>query len=157
MKHVGIFAAVLLVCLIGGYVWFQSEVQAPEVTDIDVTELPPVPDVKNDEGKITLEWPHATDTVTSPLQVTGTALGPWFFEAAFPVTILGIDGTLLAQGMAVADGEWMTTEPVAFTADLEYTLPEGATSMPARLVFYKANPSGLEELADTVEVPIVLE
>jgi len=157
MKHIVLFLGIFIVLLIGGYVWMSTEVNAPEPEDT-VTTLSDQSTVQDDDAdKIFITNPTVTSSVTSPVQVTGEARGWWFFEASFPITILALDGTLIAQGYATATDEWMTEEFVPFTAEVTYTLPEGQTEMPARMVFYKANPSGLEENADTFEVPVVLQ
>ncbi len=157
MKHIVLFLGILLVLLIGGYVWMSTEVNAPEPENNMVTPLDESTVQNDDSDKIVITNPVAASMVTSPVTVTGEARGWWFFEASFPITILALDGTLLAQGYATAAGEWMTEEFVPFTAEVAYVLPEEQTEMPARMVFYKANPSGLEENADTFEVSVVLQ
>lgn len=163
MKHIALFGFVFLVLVAAGYLWSRTEVQAPA----SVEELPPAqeeavspadsPTVTNDDAnKIIINAPTPDSDVTTPLTVSGEARGWWFFEATFPVTMLAGDGTLLWQGYATAEGDWMTEDFVPFTTTIDYTLPVGVSEQPARLVFYKANPSGLEENADTFEVPIVL-
>lgn len=101
--------------------------------------------------RVRLDAPAPDSTVISPLIVTGTAPGPWFFEATFPVRLLDADGASVADTFAEARGEWMTEEPVAFRAVLDFPPPPTAAGI---LVLERANPSGLPEHADSVRVPV---
>lgn len=89
-------------------------------------------------------------TISSPFTVTGKAPGPWFFEASFPIRVLDSAGKEVGRGIAQADGEWMTTDDVAFTAKLTFTATSGVGSV----VFEKDNPSGLPENDAHVTVPV---
>lgn len=110
---------------------------------------------------IKLESPTPYATITSPLTVQGEARGNWYFEASFPVILVNWDGLIIAQGIAIADGEWMTTEFVPFTATLEFTtdFPPNAQEFMKKgaLILKKDNPSGLPEHDDALEIPIVFE
>ncbi len=64
------------------------------------------------------------------------------YLASFPVRLFDDKGQELAVGIAQAEGEWMTTEFVPFTATLNFTQP---TSGPGVLILQKDNPSGLPE------------
>lgn len=98
--------------------------------------------------------PHANSIVTSPLTVRGQAPGSWFFEGSFPVQLLGVDGKILASGLATAEGDWMTTSPVPFMATLSFPSPQSGSGT---LVLERDNPSGLPEMATSVSVPIRFE
>lgn len=87
--------------------------------------------------------------------VTGHARGPWFFEASFPVEVRDPQNNVIGRGIAQADGEWMTTEFVPFTAPI--TMTPGTYVGPAVLVLIKDNPSGLPEHDDSVSFPIVIQ
>ncbi len=102
---------------------------------------------------IRIEQPRPTQQVSSPLEIRGQARGSWFFEASFPVKLLDANGSTLASGIATAQGEWMTSEFVPFTATLTYSAPVGATGT---LVLQKDNPSGLPEHDDQLIVPVKL-
>ena len=100
---------------------------------------------------VTVSSPGVNALVTSPLTITGEARGPWYFEATFPVMILDANGEKLGAHYAQAEGEWMTTEFVPFTAELEFETPKTATGT---LVLLKDNPSGLPEHDDSVSIPV---
>ena len=94
--------------------------------------------------------PAAGATVTSPLMVIGEARGTWYFEASFPVRMLDDQGTEIGMGIVQAEGEWMTTDFVPFSAVVEFT----TTASHGSLVFEKDNPSGDPENAAQVTVPV---
>jgi Immunoglobulin-like domain of bacterial spore germination len=127
---------------------------------------PPVPEVPADvkaqidakADKIKITNPLPMSVVQSPLEITGQARGTWFFEASAPVSLVDWDGKIIAQGTIKAEGDWMTTEFVPFTAELTFTSPykEGDqdTFKRGALIFKKDNPSGLPENDDSLEIPI---
>lgn len=105
---------------------------------------------------------HARVTVTSPKSgavvkktfvVAGSAPGNWFFEASFPVQVRDKDNSKIGQAIAQAQGDWMTTDLVTFTA----TITVSNYSGPATLVLLRDNPSGLPENDDALEIPIVVK
>lgn len=100
---------------------------------------------------ITLTAPLTGTIVTNPLTVTGTATGSWYSEGQFQVKLLDKAGTILAQGTAKADGEWMTESASPFSATLSFATPSGDTGS---LVIENDNPSGLPENAKSFSVPV---
>jgi hypothetical protein len=103
---------------------------------------------------ITIDSPVPGDTVgSSSVVVSGSARGSWYFEASFPVELLDAGGTVLAQGPAQAQSDWMTTDFVAFTATLSYPpQPHGAHGT---LILKNDNPSGDPARAKEVSIPVV--
>lgn len=89
---------------------------------------------------IVIDAPQPGATVSSPLTVTGRARGPWYFEASFPVVLTGPGGAVLATVPAQAQGDWMTTDWVPFTATLVFTAPPPGST--GTLILRKDNPSG---------------
>ena len=100
---------------------------------------------------IVLRTPLPDAILQSPLIIAGSARGPWFFEASFPVYLLDADGDTIARIPAHAGGEWMTTEFVPFSATLTFTAPASPTGT---LVLAKDNPSGLPAHAAELRVAI---
>lgn len=105
---------------------------------------------------IRLNSPRPGDVVASPLTVSGEARGYWFFEASFPVYVTNWDGLIIGEGIATAEGNWMTEDFVPFTAELTFEKPD---LYPERgtLILKKDNPSGLPEHDDALEIPIRFE
>ena len=89
--------------------------------------------------------------IQSPVNITGSARGYWYFEASFPVSVVDDQGTLLGQGIATADGEWMTEEFVPFTGSIAFTKPKTKTG---HVVFKNDNPSGEAERDKEVRINV---
>jgi hypothetical protein len=101
---------------------------------------------------VRVDSPHIGETVPSTIIVRGEARGSWFFEASFPLQVRDPDNNKVGQGFAMTTDDWMTTEFVPFEGKVIVENYSG----PATLVFLKDNPSGLPELDDAVEFPIVV-
>jgi hypothetical protein len=100
---------------------------------------------------VTVNAPKAGDRISSPLTVSGVVPGPWSFEANFPVEIVDADRKEVAESYATVEGDWMTTEPIAFTATIPFKAPATGDGF---VIIRKANPSGDQATDDSVEVPI---
>ncbi|PIT93157.1 MAG: hypothetical protein COU06_01585 [Candidatus Harrisonbacteria bacterium CG10_big_fil_rev_8_21_14_0_10_38_8] len=110
-------------------------------------------DVKRDEPvDLIIQNPHPNQTITSPLTITGQARGSWFFEATFLVHLTDWDGKIIATHYAEAKDDWMTSELVPFESVLEFETPP--FDQRGYLILQKANPSGLPEHDNAVEIPI---
>lgn len=107
--------------------------------------------------KIILANPVPNQEVTSPLVIKGQARGNWFFEASFPVFLTDWDGKIIAEGIAQAEGDWMTTNFVPYTATLNYIFDPQSYSNRGTLILKKDNPSGLPENDDALEIPVLLK
>lgn len=116
----------------------------------DATSSVVVPN-DNQNNKIKISSPKAATKITSPLTVTGTAVGNWYFEASFPVKLYDGNGKLIVAVPATAEGDWMTTAFVPFKGTLVFTKPITPTGT---LVFEKDNPSGEPSMAESVSIPI---
>lgn len=112
-----------------------------EAPRIDPTKLP------------ALSMPEWGAEVTSPVNIAGTAPGPWYFEASFPIELITKDGELLGTGIAQATEEWMTVAPVKFTTSIPFVVSKRTEAF---LVLKKDNPSGLPENDASFKVPIAL-
>ena len=139
VKHLsGLFIGILAVVLLGAWIFSYTKVAVAPV---------PVPSTSN----IVVAVPQPGDAVTSPLVVSGEARGTWYFEASFPVHLIDANGRELAAVPAQAQGDWMTTEFVPFSATLSFETP---TTETGTLIFKKDNPSGLPEHDAEVRVPV---
>ena len=104
-------------------------------------------------ARVIVTSPKADATVGKTFVVAGSAPGNWYFEASFPIKVIAQDGTVLLNTYATAQGDWMTTEQVTFTASITIADYSG----PATLVLLKDNPSGLPEHDDSVELLITIQ
>ncbi len=101
---------------------------------------------------VMLTSPTAGEYISSPVVIEGKARGNWFFEASFPVFVVDWDGLIIGQGIAQAEGEWMTTDYVPFRAEISFT--KSVVKNNGWIILKKDNPSGLPEHDDAFEVPI---
>ena len=106
---------------------------------------------------IRVSSPLPNQEVSSPLTITGEARGNWYFEASFPVFLTDWDGKILAQGIAQAQGEWMTAEFVPFVATLNFVADKNAYSNRGTLILKKDNPSDLRKFDDSLEFPVIIK
>jgi Immunoglobulin-like domain of bacterial spore germination len=97
--------------------------------------------------------PVSHQSISSPIVIEGEARGSWFFEASFPVVLVDWDGVIIAQGVATAQSDWMTTDFVPFKATLTFKNPTYKNT--GALILKKDNPSGLPEHDNALEIPII--
>jgi len=88
--------------------------------------------------------------INSPLEITGQALGTWFFEATLPVKLISPGGDIIASYYAEAQSDWMVETPVAFKASLEFVTDFKS----GYLIIAKDNPSGLPENDASIMIPV---
>lgn len=154
----------ILFLLIAAFIYktLRAEEPKPEIVTQQQTEtnqLPPSPETENKNPShplLTLNYPQESQTISSPLNISGEARGTWFFEATFPIVLTDWDGLIIAEGFATAQGDWMTEEFVPFTAELTFT-SNTAVSNRGSLILQKSNPSGLTENDDAYEITVFFE
>lgn len=130
MKKILFIIVIIILVVLGMWVMTQKE---EEISPIVVNE------------------PQSNETVSSPLSVSGEAIGPWFFEGDFPIVIESDTGETLGESFVTADGEWMTEEYVSFGGTISF---DPMTFEAGELVFIKNNPSGLPEHDAEYRVPV---
>ncbi len=144
-----IFVIVSLV--IGGVVGYYVGKSKPKVINNNQTVIQDTVNQVIKSDLITVSNPRPNQIVQSPLQITGEAKGTWFFEASFPVYLYDNEGSLIIQGAAEAQGEWMTEDFVPFRLTLEFDEPTLSTG---ELVLMRDNPSGLPENSEEIRIPV---
>lgn len=107
-------------------------------------------------GPVILDNIEPNQIINSPLVITGRARGTWFFEASFPVFLTDWDGRIIAQGIAQAKSDWMTTDYVQFETILTFVADKDVYSNRGALIFKKDNPSDLPENDDALEIPVII-
>ncbi len=103
---------------------------------------------------IRIDSPRPNANIKNPLLITGQARGSWFFEASFPVILTDWDGRIIAEGIATAKSNWMTSEFVPFETTLNFTVDKNFYSNRGSLILKKSNPSGLPEHDDSLLIPV---
>lgn len=106
------------------------------------------------DTQVTVTSPAASSTVGHTFTVAGTAPGPWFFEAVFPIQVRDENDDLIGSSQGRAQGEWTTDSLVTFTSQMTV---DASYHGPATLILLKDNPSGLPQNMDEVTVPIVVQ
>jgi hypothetical protein len=143
-----IVAAIILFMLPG-------KTKAPTL-DTQATTTPvaetPAPQNPAYEDMLVVESLKDNDAIASPLTITGKARGGWYFEASFPVEIKNASGTVIAQGPAKAQGDWMTQDYVPFSVTLPF--PAQAAGSKGTVVLHNDNPSGMPENDKSLEIPV---
>lgn len=131
---------------------------SPQPTKPTTTTITPTSTTTNtsmqEKKKNLLIVNHLPDgsRIQSPLTITGSARGNWYFEASFPIELRNASNTLLAQSIAQAQGNWMTTNFVPFTSTLTFLAPTGTSGF---LILKKDNPSGEPINDDQLIIPVV--
>jgi hypothetical protein len=88
------------------------------------------------------------------LSYRGVIKGGYFFEGNILINILNMNKKVLKAGNAVAKTEWMTSEPVNFEGNVDFTgLPKGF----AYFEIHNDNASGLPEYDKSILIPITIE
>ena len=95
--------------------------------------------------------PQTNAKAVSPFAIIGQIPGNWSFEGSFPVKLQDSKGNVIAETTAQILGDWMTGNPVPFSAKLTWESNVSGTGM---LVLQKDNPSGLAQNDDSVSIPI---
>ncbi|MFA5132013.1 MAG: Gmad2 immunoglobulin-like domain-containing protein [Candidatus Paceibacterota bacterium] len=110
--------------------------------------------VTGKENLIYLDNLSSGQTVTSPVTISGSARGNWYFEASFGVEVVDGNGTRLTMQPAQAKSDWMTENFVPFSVTLTFPQPLTATGA---IVFHKDNPSGIPLNDDELRIPVLFK
>lgn len=102
-----------------------------------------------------VDSPLPGSKVNNSIIIRGAARGNWYFEASFPVQVVDAEGRVLAQGIAEAQSNWMTTDYVPFIANLQIGKILIAPGAPLRIILTKDNPSGLPENDDSTSFGVI--
>ncbi|MDD5738990.1 MAG: Gmad2 immunoglobulin-like domain-containing protein [Candidatus Pacebacteria bacterium] len=154
MKKILIIILVIVIVLAGVVNWYLFVYKFNNqlvVSSQNATTTTP-----NDYGDlIQVENPQLNQTIQSPFAITGKARGNWFFEASFPVELVDLFGNTIAHTIATAQDDWMTTDFVLFTANLNFDI--ATTTEKAILILHNDNPSGLSENEKEIKIPVILK
>ncbi len=111
-------------------------------------------DIKKEQA-VVIFYPSPNSHIESPYRIMGQAKGYWFFEASFPIIIKDAkNGDVLANTIAEATSDWMTTDFVPFQAEVEFDVDRDTESF---IIFKKDNPSGIPEYDAEIMFPVVLK
>lgn len=150
-KNTLITILVIIILVLGSYVLFKKTKSSENPNNNPPTNNQEEPAPQGIPNLIIITTPKSGGAVTSPLTVTGQARGNWYFEASFPIKIYDANDILLETAIAQAQGDWMTTEFVPFSAKINFIKPNTEAGY---IVFEKDNPSGLPEFDNQFKMPI---
>lgn len=151
-NHIWIAIAIVII-LLGGYFLYAGSAQAPTVLE-GAPSGGTFSYINASKDLIVVDSPKPGETAGQVISVSGSARGYWFFEASFPIELQSIDGTVIAQGIAQAEGDWMTEEFVPFKSRIEIANPYFGDVI---VVLKKDNPSGEPENDASVRFPLVIQ
>ncbi|MDB5188407.1 MAG: hypothetical protein JWM92_5 [Candidatus Nomurabacteria bacterium] len=134
----------IVVLLLIGAAWGFSEivrvsVVTPPAPSANSIVTPEVPAAAMPTTDVVVDAPMQGQLITSPVSIIGKAKGNWFFEGSFPISLYNMQGQAIATGVAQAQGDWMTTNYVPFTANLAFPSASHGTGY---LLLKNDNPSG---------------
>jgi hypothetical protein len=136
--------------------WGRKETANPEVgSGNSIAENILYYSTSTDEMPISVNNIKDNQEVSSPIVIEGKARGNWFFEATFPIQLVDTDGNIIASTVAKAEGDWMTTNFVNFTASLEYN--KSTSTDRGLIILKKDNPSGIPEFDQSIFIPVILK
>ncbi len=133
------------------YFLVATPVSAPTIGDTTATST--IDTTAPLHTRVMVITPTQNAVVSKTFAISGEAPGNWYFEASFPIQVLGADNTKIGQAIAQAQSDWMTIEQVSFMAAVTVDSYTG----PATLVLLRDNPSGLPENDDSVRIPITIQ
>lgn len=156
------FVTLLLLIVLGLFAWSivkqgahspaSGRITPDEIMRLASKHLPPL-GTQALPNQIRVTKPSAGDVITSPVEISGQASGPWFFEASAPVKIFDLTGALLGTGHIEALGDWMTTDLVNFTGTITFTTTNVSTA--GVILLENDNPSGQASTSRYIAVPVV--
>lgn len=91
--------------------------------------------------------------VTGPMVLTGAIKNAYFFEANIIVKVADANQNVLLTTYGTATTDWMTTAPVSFTTNVNFT---GLPSGPGYIILENDNPSGDPNLVKQILIPVVI-
>ncbi len=124
--------------------------QTPLPSLVDKQEKVTDIDSRND---ITVDNLIPGQEIKTPIIITGTVVGNWFFEGSFPVFMKDASGNQIGVGLATSSEDWMTTNTIPFSVTLSTINYQGQGS----IVFTKDNPSGEAQFDASYVVPVVFQ
>ncbi|PIR04474.1 MAG: hypothetical protein COV59_00665 [Candidatus Magasanikbacteria bacterium CG11_big_fil_rev_8_21_14_0_20_39_34] len=169
---------VLVLCLMGVSVYLgyfihmkfgnEKEKEIPKEKVMQDLEVIPSPKVNIQDETTTKEAPLTfsnlvpEQTIKSPVSIVGEAPGRYFFEGSFPVMVVDAHGKVIGDGIATAQGDWMTEKMVPFHTDIQFEwkpIGMGEEPLPPTgfLIFQKDNPSDMRENDEEYRVPITFQ
>lgn len=145
LKLLPFILGIAIVLLLGVLIFIPSPKR-----NLPGNQLPSMESYITKQGKSLRVNIRPNTVVKSPLVLRGVASG-WYFEGSFPVKILDAAGKIIGQGIATAEIDWMTSDPVPFEANLQF---KNSSTTAGTLLLMNANPSDVRQYDDEVRIPV---
>src|SRR3989344_7788459 len=94
-----------LTVVVIGLSWVLFAVPAPVEAPTATTTPPIATSTQPLSARVVVTSPKPNAEVGKIFVVSGSAPGPWFFEASFPIKIVDADKNFIGSGIAQAQGE----------------------------------------------------
>lgn len=144
---------VILALIIIGFIAY-SFYKKPVTTTPNVIVTPVTPAISGDTGNFVSFSIAPGATVSGTMTATGSVKGGYFFEANMGVKILDANKNVLKSTNGTATSDWMTSGPVSFTTNLDFTgIPAGQ----GFIRLHNDNPSGMPENDRFIDIPVVFK
>ncbi len=103
---------------------------------------------------INIDSPREGSVIKSPLTISGTATGRWFFEAEFSAQLLDEQKNQIGLAIIRSQKDWMTDQFIPFKGTMTF---KGRPGSKATLILSPANPKG-DPLRpeDEIRIPVIL-
>lgn len=146
----------LIVVIVFGFVLLQKKSEAPVVDTPDPQT--PVQSVIV-KGKAKVEdlvdsSIKAGDKVSGEQTYSGTIQGGYFFEGNILINVMDSNQQILKSGHGTATTDWMTSGPVTFSTDVDFT---NLSAGPAYLELHNDNASGEPANDKSILIPIIIQ
>ncbi|MDE2030834.1 MAG: hypothetical protein KGI58_01055 [Patescibacteria group bacterium] len=112
------------------------------------------PKIEDSRGDLVSFSISPNEEVHGIVPYEGVIKGGYFFEANILINILDADKKLLKSDHSTATTDWMTSGPVSFAGNLDFT---GLSKGPAYIQIHNDNASGLPEHDKYILIPIVIK
>ena len=148
-----IFVVIVAIALILYFIGNSKKAVVPIIIDQTQEPIPKENLLGNKDDLISFSiWPNTK--VHGIVSYRGVIKNSYFFEANIGINILDMNKKVLKASNAVAKTDWMTTLPVSFEGNIDFTgLPTG----PAYFEIHNDNASGLPEKDKSVLIPIIIQ
>lgn len=117
----------------------------------DTTPVTPTPVVTGNAADLVSFSVAPGAHVSGVMTVNGSVKNAYFFEANIIVNILDANQNVLRTGHGTATTDWMTVDPVSFTANLDFT---GLATGPGFIEIHNDNASALPQNDKHILVPV---
>ena len=146
---------IVAVILIGGFLFYVGNhtIQNNQVTVNDNKTVSDAPLILGNKDDLVSFSVSPNVKVHGVLSYRGVIKGGYFFEGNILINILDANKKILKRSNAVAKSDWMTTGPVNFEGNIDFTgLPKGS----AYFEIHNDNASGLPANDKSILIPIII-